>query len=223
MGFLSSLTGGGILDSVGGFLGASAQKKQTKKSIQDFNRADAAALAGRDATLGYYGDFLKGGTQGFNNALAMQTPGYDYKSLDPGYNYIQDQALRAVERGAAARGALRSGGTIKDELRQASGIAAQDFNNAFNRNTTLGQFGLQGANGSAAAQSGYVNALYRGAEGRVPVRRARGQAISDQWGAGTDFAKSVVGAFGGGGGGGWSGLDSSFGSGIDTGFSFSGF
>jgi len=183
MGFLSSLTGGGVLDAVGGFMGARAQKKQTKNIIRDYNSAQQGATEA-------YAPFLSGGTNAFNSALAMQQPGYDYTSNDPGYNYIQDQSLNAVQRSAAASGALHSGGTIKDILRNSSGIAAQDFNNSFSRNAALARFGLEGAGGTS-------NALFAGAQGRASAYKDRGKAISDQWGAGVDFTKSVAGMFGG--------------------------
>lgn len=180
---------GGIVDAVGGFLGSSAKKKQTKNMIRDYDAAQTGSLN----ALNEYQPYLQGGQTGFQNALAMQTPGYDYESNDPGYAYNRDEQLRAVERSAAARGALNSGGTVKDIMRTASGLAAQDFDKSFQRSDTLGRYGLAAASGFA---NGTQNALFKAADGRSGAREMRGDAIADQWGSGADAVKTVAGFFG---------------------------
>jgi hypothetical protein len=57
---------------------------------------------------------------------------FDYQQ-SPGYQFMMDEGLRGVERGAAARGDLQSGGTDVDMMRYAQGFAAQDYGNQYNR------------------------------------------------------------------------------------------
>jgi len=45
--------------------------------------------------------------------------------------YIEDRALRAVERSAAAKGGLLGGNTLTELQREAAGIASQDYQNQF--------------------------------------------------------------------------------------------
>lgn len=52
---------------------------------------------------------------------------------DPGYQFRQDEGMKALERSAAARGLLASGSTLKGIQRFGQGLASQEYTNAFNR------------------------------------------------------------------------------------------
>lgn len=56
----------------------------------------------------------------------------DYQQ-DPGYQFRLDQGQQALERSAAARGGLLSGGALKDTTAYAQGMASQEYGNAYNR------------------------------------------------------------------------------------------
>jgi hypothetical protein len=66
-----------------------------------------------------YGDFIAPTAANFEHS--------------PDYQYLQDEQARARQRSAAARGTLLNTGTVKGLQRDAAGIAAGDFQNAFNR------------------------------------------------------------------------------------------
>lgn len=51
----------------------------------------------------------------------------------PGSQYLQNEQQKAIQRSAAARGSLLTGGLQKRLQENAAGLAAQDFQNAFNR------------------------------------------------------------------------------------------
>src|SRR5262252_1385492 len=55
----------------------------------------------------------------------------------PGYQWQLQQGLRATDMGAAARGMLRSGATLKAEQAYGSGLADQEFGNYYNRLANL--------------------------------------------------------------------------------------
>jgi hypothetical protein len=135
------------------------RQRQFDLSRQDqmpFMQAGYGALARQE-------QFLRGDTSGFEN------------SAD--YVFNRNQMQQGLERGAAARGRLYSGGTGVDLAQQLSGLASNQANNYWNRlagqagqgQTTaanLGQLGMNMANGNAnsignataARQSGYQNA-----------------------------------------------------------------
>lgn len=56
----------------------------------------------------------------------------DYEA-DPGYAFRQSEGMKALERSAAARGGLLSGGTMKGIQRFGQDLASQEYQNAFNR------------------------------------------------------------------------------------------
>lgn len=110
----------------------------------DLTRGDMAPWlqAGGNA-LDLQNKFLAGDWSGFQNS--------------PDYAFAVDQGTKALDRGAAARGALYSGGADADRIALGQGLATQYANNHWNRlaglsNTgqvtanQLGQFGANTAN-----------------------------------------------------------------------------
>jgi len=119
------------------------------------------------------------------NALGKLGTGFtgqvDLKQ-DPGYAFRMSEGMKALERSAAARGGLLSGGALKGIQRFGQDLASQEYQNAYNRaltqyNTTAalagvgqtatnalsgaaGQYGQNAAeaiqSGAAARASGYV-------------------------------------------------------------------
>lgn len=98
------------------------------------------------------GGYYAGGTVTGSTAPKPQkmTAGYDGFKASPGYEFRQSEAMKAIERSAAARGALRSGGTMKAIGRYADNIASSEYENYANRLAALAGVG-QSATGSTAA------------------------------------------------------------------------
>jgi hypothetical protein len=74
------------------------------------------------------------------NALNKLIPLTDYKNFgmsefqaDPGYSFRMSEGMKGLERSAAARGGLLSGGTLKGIQRFGQDMASQEYQNAFNR------------------------------------------------------------------------------------------
>lgn len=55
---------------------------------------------------------------------------------DPGYAFRMSEGLKALDRTAAARGGLISGGALKAATRYGGDLASQEYSNAFNRYQT---------------------------------------------------------------------------------------
>lgn len=118
------------------------------------------------------------------NALAQlpgrtgaMPPAFQYRpeqlTTDPGYGFRLSEGLKALERSAAARGGLLSGGTGKALTRFGQEMASQEFGNAYNRALTeynaLRQregeeynrlAGLAGVGGTTAQQLGQAGQAY---------------------------------------------------------------
>lgn len=79
------------------------------------------------------------GAQG-TTALSSQLPqlterfSLDQFNTDPSYQFLQDEAAKAVERSAAARGSLLAPSTAKALQDRSQALASTEYNNAFNRN-----------------------------------------------------------------------------------------
>jgi hypothetical protein len=55
---------------------------------------------------------------------------------DPGYGFRMSEGMKALERSAAARGGLLSGGMLKGIQRFGQDLGSQEYSNAFNRYQT---------------------------------------------------------------------------------------
>ena len=78
----------------------------------------------------------------------------DVMAQDPGYQFRLGEGLNAIQRGAAARGTLLTGGLQKGLQRYAQDYASGEYGNIFGRNLDLARLGQFGATGTA---QGYSN------------------------------------------------------------------
>lgn len=89
----------------------------------------------------------------------------------PGYQFRLGEGVKALDRSAAARGLLRSGGTMKAVQRYGEGLASDEFNNYVNRLGTLAGFGTNANASNQAAganlQSGVTAANNAAAQARI--------------------------------------------------------
>jgi hypothetical protein len=65
---------------------------------------------------------------------AFVKPTFDEAANDPGFQFVQREGQEALERSAAARGVLNSGGTLKDIANWNQGLAATQYSNVWDRN-----------------------------------------------------------------------------------------
>lgn len=60
-------------------------------------------------------------------------PTIEQIQADPAYQFRLNQGLQAMQRSAAARGTLQTGGTLKDLMDYGQAAASQEYDNAYNR------------------------------------------------------------------------------------------
>lgn len=99
--------------------------------------------------------FLAGGTEDYNRLRAMMTGGpgaaQQFLQMDPGYGFRLSEGMKALERGAAARGGLISGNALRAAQRYGQDVASQEFGQAYGRLAGLASIGPSAA--------GVMNAL----------------------------------------------------------------
>jgi hypothetical protein len=109
------------------------------------------------------------------NALNRMQSGDVMGMMDPSYKFRLGEGMKALERSAAARGGLISGGALKAAQRYGQDVASTEFGNAYNRLAGLAGVGqtATGAMSSAAGQfgqnqsAGLANAAQARASGYV--------------------------------------------------------
>ncbi len=100
------------------------------------NREGGGSLGalGAQSFNGGFGGMIAPYTQNFSAPTAAQA------EAQPGYQFSRDQGLQAIDRSAAAKGTLLTGGNLKDLAGFAGGIASTNYNQLYNQNANT--FGI---------------------------------------------------------------------------------
>lgn len=122
-----------------GLLGASASKSAAGTQAAAADRAAALQQQQFERQVELSEPWRKAGEQALNKLIPLtdyQQFGMDQFQQDPGYAFRMSEGMKGLERSAAARGGLLSGGTLKGIQRFGQDLASQEYTNAFNRYQT---------------------------------------------------------------------------------------
>ena len=141
--------------------------------------------------------FLTGGTEDYNRLRSLMTGGPEaaqqFLQMDPGYGFRLSEGMKALERGAAARGGLLSGNMLRGAQRYGQDLASQEFGQAYNRLAQLANVG--------PAAAGVMNTLgQQYATGAGNIYGAMGQSAGQaQLARGSIYGKTLnrLGSLGG--------------------------
>lgn len=200
--------------------GASEQKKAGKKAAAAAEKGSQAAIDEQrrqfDLTQANLAPWLQAGTKNLAQLNALNSGDFSSFYSSPDYAYARDQMQQGIERGAAARGSLYSGGTNVDLANALGGLASQNYNNYYNRiadianagqstGVNLGNYGENVANQIGGQYNNIGNA-------RASAYVNSGNANAQTAAALGKFGSSLAGQFGGasGGFGGFGGFGASY-------------
>lgn len=169
--------------------------------------ADDIGAAGRAANE-YLNPYIEGGGKAFTSLgeLAQEPQAkfdFQFSQDDPSYQFRLQEGQKALERSAAARGILQTGGTAKALARYGQDAASQEYQSAFNR--ALGTFGANqsarqnristlagmanvGYGASGAAGQNLIGTTQTGANWRNMAAQTQGQWGIDSQNRQTDIA-----------------------------------
>lgn len=158
---------------VGGVVSHNQNKKATEAAQQGGQAAIDEQRRQFDLARQDQMPWLNAGSGALSQMQQLNSGNFSSFTESPDYAFARDQGLQGLERGAAARGGMYSGGADADRMRFASGLASQNYNSFYNRlqsmagqgQTTasgLGQMGMGMANNIGNAQMGMGNARASG-------------------------------------------------------------
>jgi len=127
--------------------GVTQSAADANKLLNPYSTAGETAAGVLNKGIAEGGDFNK-------------TPGMADLQIDPGYAFRAQQGEQALERSAAAHGAVGGGGFQKDLAGYSQGLASQEYQAAFNRFETSQQNRF--ANVNAVSNSGRLAAGEQG-------------------------------------------------------------
>lgn len=184
---------------LGGLLGGKGAKKAANAQVQAGREALALEERMFNQTRSDFAPWREAGARGLASLEAMLEPGYEHRA-SPGYAFRFNEGQRAVESGAAARGGLMSGKTLKDLARFGEGLAASDFETDWARKAGLAGIGerstsslAQLANASTGRRSDLTTGI-----GNARASGYVGQANAFQSGLSNLAMLYAMGGFGGG-------------------------
>lgn len=145
---LGSAVIGGLASRSAGKAQASAAQSAADAQLQASREANALQQRIYEENVARQQPFLQTGTEFFNRLAAVQRGGpeaQNFLQMDPGYQFRLAEGLKALDRQAAARGGLISGGALKAAQRYGQDVASQEFGAAYNRLASLANVGPQAA------------------------------------------------------------------------------
>lgn len=177
-----------VVDAWASNKSADAQKGAAKKSIAEQQRQF-------DLTRSDMMPWMNAGKGALGDMQALNSGDFSKFYQSPDYQFALDQGFKSLDRSAASRGRLYSGGYGQDLVNYGQGLATQNYGNYYGRladlagigqstATNLGTFGQNKAN---AISSQYTN-----------IGNARASAYQGYAKAWSDFENRIGRAMGGG-------------------------
>ena len=180
-------------------LGANAASKAADTQAGAADRAAELQYKMYQENVARQQPFLEAGVGALNKltAAADYKPfGMDQYKADPGYAFRLSEGQKALDRQAAARGGLISGGALKAAARYGQDMGSQEYQSAFNRyqaerqamlgplqslagvgQTTAQQLGSAGQSYGAGAGEAYMGGANARASGYVGGANALTSAL----------------------------------------------
>ena len=141
----------------------SASNKASKSQRDAANQASALSEQNYQRTAGNLNPYINAGSSALAHMQALNSGDFSSFKQSPDYQFRFDQELQGLDRSAAARGSLFSGGHSADLISFGQGMASQGYNDFYNRLAGLAQGGQNAASnlgsvgtGNAASIGGYL-------------------------------------------------------------------
>lgn len=177
--------------AAGGTIYAANQQKGAAKSAA--NAQERAAQQAIDQTNQNYdrtatnlNPYINSGQNALGTINALNSGDYSSFHASPDYQFTLNQGLQGLDRSAAARGSLYSGGHSADTLGYAEGLANQNYNSYYSKLANLAGMGQSAASnlgsigtGNAAAIGNYLtNSGKAAANGAINTANANSNMAS---------------------------------------------
>lgn len=188
-GTAGAIVGTGLLSAGTGLIGAGMQSSAAKDAAEiQKQSADSATNLQRDIYNQNRSDNEPWRQTGMRALSDLGNADFqrDFTAADftkdPGYDFRMAEGQKALERSAAARGGLQSGGTLKALSKYGQNFASNEYQNAYNRfnqdrDRRFGRLSsLAGIGQTANSQNAAGASNYANASGEIGMNNANAQA-----------------------------------------------
>lgn len=176
---------------VGGAIQYKGQKDASKAAQQGYAQANQVNQQALDQARADYQPYMALGQTGVNGLNALLA---DPNSIQnsAAYQWRTEQGINALDRSAAARGSLFSGGHSVDLLNYGQGAASQEYDAQWNRLAGLAQGGQNATMNLGALGQGYAGNVAQNTLGAAGARATGYQNQSNTLG---QLAYGIGGGF----------------------------
>lgn len=184
---LGSLISGG-LGLIGGLAGSNAQN-------QGYSDALNKLTSTYNNSLGNYSSYLNLGNQANSGLSSLLSGDYSGFYNSPDYQSALASGAQALDRSAASKGSLYSGGQSADLTAYGQNLANQYLNSYRNSLTSLSNTGLNAANGVSQLGTSYSGNYANVATGKGNAQANAYDGLSNTLGNFTSALGKVTGWF----------------------------
>lgn len=135
--------------------------------------------------------WLQAGQRALHQLEQLNSGNFSSFTASPDYQFALTEGLKGLDRSAAARGALWSGGADADRMAYASGLATQNYGNYYNRLASLAGLGQTTASGLGTLGANYAsnagNLALGAANARASSYRDQADTMTQLVGSGGDL------------------------------------
>jgi len=199
-----------VVVGAGSAYAANRQGAAAKKAGQAMGNAAQQTIGKQqgiyDNSMELAQPYYDAGTNALGQLDALNSGDYSGFNSSPDYLFAQQQGLQGLDRSAAARGSMFSGGADADRMTFASGLASQNLNNYRGNLMQLANMGQNQSQYMGQLGQGFGNQFGQamGIKGQADAQRASANATA-QAGYGNALASGVGAWMGMGGGAGAAG------------------
>lgn len=200
---------------IGGNQSARAAKSAASTSAAASDRASDLQREMFERNIELQAPFREAGVNALNKLapLASEYTSFGMQQFqeDPGYGFRMSEGMKGLERTAAARGGLISGGALKAAQRYGQEMGSQEYQNAFNRYQTERSArlnplqSLAGVGQTTSQNLGTAGTQFANTMGNIGMNQANvmgnaGMARASAYGDTTNQLANLAGRYYGGGG-----------------------
>lgn len=187
-----AMVAGAAVSVVGGAINSRNQRKGQDAAQAGLDAATAEQARQYDQSREDMQPWLQAGQGALGQMQQLNSGDFSSFTKSPDYQFSLDQGMQALDRGAAAQGNYRSGGTDADRLAFSQGLASQNYGTFYNRLSGLAGVGQTASNNLANLGSGYADAFGRNAMAGGQLQQSGYAQRADNYG---QVAGSLLGGF----------------------------
>ncbi len=177
---------GAVIQAVGGYFAADKQSDAAKDSAAAQGQASDATIAEQrrqfDLMTANRQPWLDAGKNALGQMGELNSGNFSSFHESPDYQFALQQGQQGLDRGAAARGGLYSGGHTADTIKFGQGMANQQYGTFYSRLSDLATGGNATAGALGAAGMGMASNIGNAYQNTANARASSYAQQADTWG-----------------------------------------